>query len=73
MWKVDPRDSWDKMYNALCWFAQAKRDEDENKYWNGCVLGKFETGDKPSLKLGRWIKRCKRTNYKFGKKTKNAC
>ncbi len=55
--------TWDTMCDALCRYAQAKRDRDKNGNWDGTVPSTYETDDEPALQLGSWI-RMKRLAYK---------
>ncbi len=52
------------MYDALCRFAKAKRNENMNGEWNGHVPQKYATYDEPPLKRGAWITK-QRTLYKM--------
>ncbi len=45
------------MYDALCRYAKARKDQDKNGLWDGNVPASYETNDKPAKKLGRWINR----------------
>ncbi len=45
------------MYDALCRYAKARKDQDKNGFWDGNVPASYETNDKPAKKLGRWINR----------------
>ncbi len=56
--------TWDTMYDALCRYAQAKRDEDENGCWDGTISSKYKTDGDPALNLESWTLR-QRTAYKI--------
>ncbi len=55
--KHDGLISWQKNYDALCRYAQMKKDQDKNGNWNGCIPKNHVTDDEPgpSLKLGKWV------------------
>ncbi len=64
--KISHDERWDMMFNALCRYVQAKRDDNEDGEWNGTVPFRYVTDDEPPLKLGFWVNK-QRANYKKNK------